>query len=146
MTDRLYPKFEVRRTDGRDEAGGDKEGARYFVLDYVNDPKARVALAAYADAVADTEPGLAADLRALVADVVLLGRRLVAGRAAVEELLQRVADRAVDEARDGAGGGMVAFYTLVEALHVIESHDGPGFNCQPCLSEATVQLARRRAL
>lgn len=146
MKDQLYSKFEVRRTDRRDEPGGDKEGARYFVLDYVNDPMARVALAAYADAVAQDEPGLAADLRALVADVVLLGRRLVAGRGAVEALLRQVADRAIDEARADAGGGMVAFYTLVEALHLIESHSGYGFECQPCLNEATVELARRRAL
>ncbi|GAA3750131.1 hypothetical protein [Micromonospora maritima] len=142
MTDKLYPKFEVRRTDGRDGPGGDKAGARYFVLDYVNDPKARVALAAYADAVADEEPGLAADLRALVADVVVLSRRCIAGREAIKTLLAQVADRGLAEARAGAGGGFVAWHVLVEALHVGEGHAGPGYDCQECLNEATVQLGR----
>lgn len=45
----LYRKYSVKRVDGRDLPGGDKEKARYFVLDYVHDPYARYALAAYAD-------------------------------------------------------------------------------------------------
>lgn len=43
----LYSKFIVERTDGRDQPGGDRENARYFVLDYVNDPVAREAVRTY---------------------------------------------------------------------------------------------------
>lgn len=43
----LFGKFFVDRVDGRDRPGGDKHGARYFVLDYMHDPIARVALRAY---------------------------------------------------------------------------------------------------
>lgn len=62
--DWLRTKFHVERLDGRDQPGGDKADARYFVLDYVHDPHARTALAAYADACEAGLPGLAADLRA----------------------------------------------------------------------------------
>jgi hypothetical protein len=62
--DRYYEKFTVTRKDGRDAPGGDRTDARYFTLDFVHDPYARVALAAYADACAAEFPGLAADLRA----------------------------------------------------------------------------------
>lgn len=61
--DWLRTKFHVERLDGRDQPGGDKADARYFVLDYVHDPYARTALAAYADACEADLPGLAADLR-----------------------------------------------------------------------------------
>lgn len=54
-TDRLYGKYRVERVDGCE-----KPGARYFVLDYANDPAARMALRVYANAVRDTKPGLAA--------------------------------------------------------------------------------------
>ena len=45
----IYPKFFVRRIDGRDQDGGDREDAKqgYFVLDPVFDPAARPALALY---------------------------------------------------------------------------------------------------
>lgn len=43
-----------------DVRGREKPGARYFVLDYANDPAARMALRVYANAVRDTKPGLAA--------------------------------------------------------------------------------------
>jgi hypothetical protein len=46
----LYDKFSVHRLDGKDQEGGPKEGAKYFVLDYVNDPLAVFALLAYAHA------------------------------------------------------------------------------------------------
>lgn len=62
-TDRLHRKYRVERADGRDQPGGDKAAARYFVLDYVHDPYARVALAAYAEACQARLPGLADDLR-----------------------------------------------------------------------------------
>lgn len=58
----LFGKYSVRRTDGRDDAGGDREDARYFVLDYVHDPYARVALGCYAAAVAEEHPELSGDL------------------------------------------------------------------------------------
>jgi hypothetical protein len=44
----LYDKYTVWRNDDRDEPGGDRQGAKYFVLDYVHDPIARVALQVYA--------------------------------------------------------------------------------------------------
>lgn len=45
----LYPKFMVRRADGRDQDGGDRVEARqaYLVLDPIFDPAARPALALY---------------------------------------------------------------------------------------------------
>lgn len=60
----LYGKFHVERVDGADRPGGPKEGARYFVLDYVHDPVARIALRAYVTELRrkGTDPGLAADL------------------------------------------------------------------------------------
>lgn len=62
----LYGKFRVERSDGRDRPGGDKDQARYFVLDYVNDPVARIALRAYVTELKKrgTEPELAKDLNA----------------------------------------------------------------------------------
>lgn len=63
----LTEKFHVRRVDGRDMPGGDKADARYFVLDYVHDPYARSAVAAYADKCEPTLPELASDLRAALA-------------------------------------------------------------------------------
>lgn len=52
-TDRgLYPKYHITRTDGRPVAEA-------FVLEFDSDPYARVAYAAYADACADAQPGLA---------------------------------------------------------------------------------------
>lgn len=60
----LYGKFHVERADGRDRPGGDKADARYFVLDYAQDPVARVALRAYIEELKDQgiEPELAEDL------------------------------------------------------------------------------------
>jgi hypothetical protein len=55
-------KFEVRRTDGKDQPGGPKEGARYFVLDYANDSYARDALMEYIGACNLEFPQLANDL------------------------------------------------------------------------------------
>lgn len=60
----LYGKFTVERNDGKDRPGGPKDGARYFVLDYVNDPVARVALRAYVNELRrqKIEPELIEDL------------------------------------------------------------------------------------
>lgn len=66
-----YRKYQVERVDGRDKPGGDKENARYFVLDYVNDPHAMKALRAYIDSVWDDNPRLGLDLQNEVADVRL---------------------------------------------------------------------------
>lgn len=62
----LFHKFRVERVDGRDRPGGDKEGAFYFVLDVANDPYARTALVAYAEACKYDENELAQDLLGLV--------------------------------------------------------------------------------
>lgn len=61
----LYKKFEVYRTDGRDQLGGDRAGARYIVLDLTYDKHSRAALLAYADAVAVDYPVLAVEMKAL---------------------------------------------------------------------------------
>ncbi len=59
----LYNKFEVTRTDGRDEPEEKHEGCRYFVIDLDHDEFAFNALMAYADACIDDYPLLASDLR-----------------------------------------------------------------------------------
>jgi hypothetical protein len=58
----LYPKFRVKRVDGKDQPGGPKEGARYFVLDVTHDKFAIPAIAAYAAACEDEYVELADDL------------------------------------------------------------------------------------
>lgn len=63
----LFNKFRVERLDGRDQSGGDKADAKYFVLDYVHDIYAQHAVLAYADACAGDLPELATDLRAQIA-------------------------------------------------------------------------------
>ena len=60
----LYKKFEVYRTDGRDQPGGDRAGAKYIVLDLTYDKHSRAALLAYADAVAVDYPVLAVEMKA----------------------------------------------------------------------------------
>lgn len=54
-----YDKFQIRRRDGKPNPAN----ACYFVLDFANDPHARVALAAYADSIEGENPTLADDLR-----------------------------------------------------------------------------------
>lgn len=44
----IFRKFNVSRTDGRDAPGGDREDARYFVVDVTNDPAAPHVLHVYA--------------------------------------------------------------------------------------------------
>lgn len=64
----LHKKFRVRRADGRDKPGGDRDQARYFVLDYVHDEAARQALLTYANFVERGNPQLARDLYRELAD------------------------------------------------------------------------------
>ena len=61
----LYQKFDVKRRDGRDAAGGDRQNAAYFVLDVVNDPFAVAALTNYRIMCEGTCPELANELFAL---------------------------------------------------------------------------------
>lgn len=107
--DRLYGKFFVQRSDGRDLPGGDKADAAYFVLDYVHDHYARTALATYADACEQDLPGLAADLRTRLAELHETQQRWAAERAKSlaahlrrerEELRVRADDTLNAEARD----------------------------------------------
>jgi protein gp37 len=58
----LYEKYRVYRNDGKDRKGGEKENAQYFVLDYVNDPFAKIALKAYAEVCKEKYPLLYEDL------------------------------------------------------------------------------------
>lgn len=59
----LTGKFGVWRTDGADMPGGKHHGCDYFVLDLTHDHAAVVAVLAYADAVAETRPRLAVEIR-----------------------------------------------------------------------------------
>ena len=61
-----YHKFEVRRVDGRDQPGGDREGAEYMVLDLTHCPFARAAGLLYADKMAVEYPKAAAEFRAMI--------------------------------------------------------------------------------
>lgn len=58
----LHNKYYVNRVDGKDAPGGPREKARYFVLDYVHDPIAKIALREYALHCAEEYPDLAQDL------------------------------------------------------------------------------------
>jgi hypothetical protein len=69
----LYHKYHVSRVDGRDQAGGDREDARYFVLDYQHDPFARAAITTYAAACESKYPLLAKDLIEDLFDAMDLG-------------------------------------------------------------------------
>lgn len=60
---KVFNKFHVHRTDGRDHPGGDRENAKYFVLDVTHDPFARRALIAYTNECEETHPQLSADIR-----------------------------------------------------------------------------------
>lgn len=62
MTQGLTRKYQVLRHDGRDGAGQKHEGCEYFVLDLTHDVAARVAGAAYAEAVKESNPELYRDL------------------------------------------------------------------------------------
>ena len=52
-------RFRVTRTDGKPC----RPEARYLILDYANDPHAKVAVNAYADSIENDNPLMAADLR-----------------------------------------------------------------------------------
>lgn len=59
----LYRKYHVLRTDGMDLPGRKHDDCDLFVLDLTHDPAAKPAILAYADAVSETHPILAAELR-----------------------------------------------------------------------------------
>lgn len=61
----LYQKFNVSRRDGRDQPGGDRQDAVYFVLDISHDPFALDALRAYRMVCEGRCPELAKELWAL---------------------------------------------------------------------------------
>lgn len=61
----VYRKYDVRRVD---DPKGKHDACWYFVLDPKHDRHARVALAAYAEAVRLDYPQLSDDLRAVVRD------------------------------------------------------------------------------
>lgn len=58
----LYGKYTVHRVDGKDQPGGSKQDAEYFVLDYMHDPFAIEALKFYAFKCKDEYPQLSADI------------------------------------------------------------------------------------
>lgn len=62
----LHRKYDVWRVDNAEDNPESKHfgGCRLFVLDLDHDPAAIPAIRAYADAVRDTHPTLAADLDA----------------------------------------------------------------------------------
>ena len=63
MTEKgLQQKYEIKRTDGSDNPGGEHEDCFLFVLDITHDPSAREAVEFYARTVQDTRPKLSADL------------------------------------------------------------------------------------
>jgi hypothetical protein len=66
----LFKKFTVTRTDGSSAPGGKHENDQYFPLNITTDQHAMPAIAAYADSCAITQPVLAAELRAILADDV----------------------------------------------------------------------------
>ena len=60
----LFRKYIIRRADGQDFQVTHKHfNCEYFVLDITHDPAAKAALKAYADAVDETYPLLARDIR-----------------------------------------------------------------------------------
>jgi hypothetical protein len=68
VTKRLHDKYFVRRNDGRDHPGGDREGAEYFVLDLTHDTMhALSALYAYIESLRwdEESPELVNDLEEL---------------------------------------------------------------------------------
>lgn len=62
----IYRKFNVTRTDGGDKPGEKHDGCFYWVLDVTDDPYARPALLAYAEACRETHPSLADDIHKLL--------------------------------------------------------------------------------
>lgn len=91
----LYRKFEVHRTDGRDQPGGDRAGAEYIVLDLTYCPFARAAALVYADKMAVDYPQAAAELRAVIAELPPFTlkphqQRVVGERAELDERIEKL--------------------------------------------------------
>lgn len=63
---RLQQKYWVDRIDERDWPGRDRFDSEYFILDYVHDPFANLALEAYAIACCDTLPSLSDAILAVI--------------------------------------------------------------------------------
>ena len=61
----LYQKYKVFRTDNRDGPGDKHEDCQLFVLDLTHDPAAIPAIRAYIEAIKETYPILATDLKNL---------------------------------------------------------------------------------
>src|SRR5262249_19614136 len=76
-----YEKFNVQRNDGRDQPGGDREGAMYFTLDLVNDPYALTAMRSYLEAAKGELPFLVDDLQQMFPEL-----RDEAGRFALDQV------------------------------------------------------------
>lgn len=66
----MYLKYHVQRVDGADQPGEKYEGAQYLVLDLTNDPFARLAALAYADACSVMYPKLADDIKAQLMQII----------------------------------------------------------------------------
>jgi hypothetical protein len=75
-----YEKFDVHRRDGRDEPGGDREGALYFTLDLVHDPYALTALRAYLEVAKGELPFLVEDLQQIFPELQHEASRFVLDR------------------------------------------------------------------
>lgn len=60
----LYGKFIIEKANGESI----HPDARYMVMNYAQDPHARIAVAVYADSVEAENPTLAAELRAALAE------------------------------------------------------------------------------
>lgn len=61
-----YEKYNVSRKDGRDQPGGDREGAQYFVLDLSHDRFARLAMNVYLAVSRSELPALTQSMRPLL--------------------------------------------------------------------------------
>lgn len=90
----LYRKFDVRRVDGRDAPGGDREGAEYIVLDLTYDEHARTAALAYASAIQPDYPNVAADIHDKVKALPPIPKPAPAAPADDRPVWQRLGDLA----------------------------------------------------
>ena len=109
----VYRKFNVSRTDGRDQPGGDRHGAEYFVLDVTHDKFAKPALAAYAAACRNDYPALADDMVRRYGIAQQLAEPVSYDRALIIEMLNRYCE-CVD-ARTHESGAVISQMDLLAA-------------------------------